>query len=95
MRMDHIGRVTGLEDPSTRPWTHSGGNAVELAADLLGPPFRQPPRGRSAAATSPHGGGKSVGAYQRDRTHVPWSGGLPHQSWRLRETRHDSFPRWG
>ena len=65
MRMDHIGRVTGLEDPSTRPWTHSGGNAVELAADLLGPPFRQPPRGRSAAATSPVGGGKSVGTDQR------------------------------
>ena len=41
------------------------------------PPFRQPPRGRSAAATSPHGGGKSVGADQRDRTQVRFSRGSP------------------
>ena len=35
---------------------------TERARSRPGEPFRQPPRGRSAAATSPEGGGKSVGA---------------------------------
>ena len=95
MRMDHIGRVTGAENPSTRPWTHSGGNAVELAADLLGPPSVSRLAGGRRLPPPPTGEARAWVRINETGRRCVSAGGLPHQSWRLRETRHDSFPRWG